>query len=103
MPPVVGRKIGAPGLDTLCSEILLYGFGAEQAGNAEERRRGVVLAECRRGRGDAVVDLLLRALNRHPVHAERVILGMGADTMAGIADFADAFRIVACHPADDEE
>src|SRR3954451_8861644 len=103
MMPIIGRKIRAPGLDALGSEIVLDAGGAQQARNAEERRRSALIAERGGGRGDAVVDFLPGALDRHPVHAERMILAVGADAVAGIADAADAFGKAPRHAADDEE
>ena len=54
-------------------------------------------------RGDAVVDLLPGALDRHLVHGERMVLAVGADGVAGVAELADAFRIGSRHLADHEE
>ena len=62
-----------------------------------------VIAERRLDRGDAVVDLLPGALDRHPVHGERMVLAVGADGMAGVAQLADAFRKGLGHAADLEE
>ena len=62
-----------------------------------------VIAKRRFDRCDAVVDLLPGALDRHPVHAQRMVLAVGADGMAGVAQLADAFRIRLGHAADDEE
>ena len=62
-----------------------------------------VIAKRRLDRGDAVIDLLLGALDRHPVHAQRMILAVGADGMAGVAELADAFRKGLGHAADVEE
>ena len=68
MPPVVGRKIGAPDLDAFGCGIFLDDFGAAEAGNAEERRRRGAVAERCGHRRDAVLDLLLGAFERQLVH-----------------------------------
>ena len=52
-----------------------------------------VVPQGRLHRGNAIVDLLFGAFDRHAVHVERMILGVGADGMAGVAKLADAFRI----------
>ena len=95
MPPVVRRKIGAPDLNALRGQIVLDSVGAQQAGDTKERGKcGVsVVPKGRLHRCNPVVDLLLGAFDRHVVHAERMILGVGADGMAGVAELADAFRI----------
>src|ERR1700674_5295214 len=45
MPPVVSRKIGAPGLDALRGEIVLHSFGAREAGDTKERGERSVISK----------------------------------------------------------
>ena len=105
MAPVVGGEIGAPHLDALRCQTVLDRFGAQQAGNAKERRQRFVGigSERRLDRSDTVIDLRLGALDRHLVHGERMIPAMGADGVAGVAQLADAFRETLRHLADQEE
>ena len=101
--PVVGREIRAPDLDALGFRIGLDGVVAAEAGNAEERRGFRAIAKGCRHRGDAVVDFLLRAFERHPLHVRRMILGVGGNRVAGIAHPAHAFRIGPGLRSDQEE
>src|ERR1700738_3112849 len=103
MPPVVCRKIGAPDLDALGGEIVLDAIGAREAGDTEERGKCSVIPERGLHRCYSVVDLLPGALYRHSVHVQRMILGVGADAMPGVAELAHAFRIGLGHAADGEE
>ncbi len=102
-PPVVGRKICAPDLDTERRQIVLDGPGAPQARHPEERRKPTAIAKRCRNRGYPIVDLGPRALDGKFIEAQRMILGVGADAVTGVAEFADAFRIGSGHAADGEE
>ncbi len=103
MAPVVGRKISAPGHDAPGGEILLDTFGAQQPGNAEERRHRAGIAQRGGGVVDAVIDLLHRPFDRHPVEAEWMVFAVRSDGVTGLAEAADAIRKLVRHPADDEE
>ncbi len=103
MAPVVGQKIRAPELEALRGHILLDRFGAKQAWNPKERRKLGGVAERRRRRGDARVNLLLGLFGRHLVEGERVVLAVGADRMAGGDVFAYAFRAGQRLLTDDEK
>ena len=93
MAPVVGREIRAPDLDALGRQIVLDRVGAEQAGDAEERReRGPSPSAAVTDAMPSSISCLAR-LDRHFVHAQRMVLAVGADGVAGSRELADAFRI----------
>src|SRR5258708_34091338 len=100
MSPVVCQKIGAPDLDALGGEIVLDAVGARQPGDPKERSKCSVIPERGLHRCYSVVDLLPGALDRHSLHAQRMILGVGAGAVAGAARLAPAFRMVLGHAAD---
>ena len=78
-------------------------FGAREAGHAKERGRRSAVSQRRRHRCNALVDFLPDAFDRQAVHAGRMILGVGRDGVAGVADLAHAFRIGLGLTADQEE
>ncbi len=89
--PIVCQEIGTPDLDALFGQIVLDVVRSQKPRNSEERGQRFVgiLAERCFHRCDTLIDLLLGAVDRHVVHAQRMILGVGADGVAGIAELAD--------------
>ena len=103
MPPVVCQKIRAPDLDALGGEVVLDAVGARQPGDPKERSKCSVIPERGLHRCYSVVDLLPGALDRHFLHVQGMILGVGTDAVAGVTELAHAFRIGLGHAADGEE
>ena len=60
MLPVVGHEVGAPDHDALLGHVVFHHIGADQAGDAEERRELGRVAERRGDRRDAIVQLGVR-------------------------------------------
>ncbi len=83
-------------------EFVFEGVGAIEAGDAEERRQIFGVAERGADVGNAAVDLLPHALDRHLAEMQRMVFAMRADRVAFFVFAAHDGGIGARHFADQE-
>src|SRR6185369_8631009 len=98
--PVVGNLIGAPHRERLRSKIALDVAAAGEAGDAEEWRQRLALAERGGHRSNAACNLTLDALFAHRIEMERVALTVRADDVARVVDAANGLGIGGGHLTD---